>query len=246
MILGITGHRPDKLGGYSESVFLQYVQRAKDELIFYNPTRVITGMALGWDQAVAQACIELDIPFDAYLPCSQQDKKWGAYSKQKYKALLAKAASIKVITPDPIPMSISSAMFARNQAIVKDSDRLLALFNGEPGGTKNTVNYALGKIPVTTIRPDMWWCPQLKLERPADSNTDLLTEVLPFVYTKLAHKELPIGSATYRVIPSTVYNTIAFGITRYNNELSSHQSFLAYKNSRERLRPKQQALFACR
>jgi hypothetical protein len=68
--LAVTGHRPKDLGGYSDAAFVKLVAFAKNNLGKWQPRieYVITGMAQGWDQAVAQACVELGLPFHAYVP----------------------------------------------------------------------------------------------------------------------------------------------------------------------------------
>lgn len=51
MILAFTGHRPDKLGGYSETNPLraQITYEIMKQLYELKPTGVISGMALGVD-----------------------------------------------------------------------------------------------------------------------------------------------------------------------------------------------------
>lgn len=55
MIVAGTGHRPNKLGGYGDDVFERLVALARTYLWHMEPWHVISGMALGWDQALAQA-----------------------------------------------------------------------------------------------------------------------------------------------------------------------------------------------
>jgi len=56
MILAVTGHRPEKLGGYGPAVAERLFNLASSELQGLRPEYVLTGMAIGWDQAVADAC----------------------------------------------------------------------------------------------------------------------------------------------------------------------------------------------
>jgi hypothetical protein len=42
------------------------------------PTKVMLGMALGWDQAVAIACIDLEIPFEAHM-VRDQASAWNVH-----------------------------------------------------------------------------------------------------------------------------------------------------------------------
>ena len=55
MILGFTGHRPASLpGSYSDRTNRALLNTSDFILAQYKPTKVISGMALGWDTAVAQ------------------------------------------------------------------------------------------------------------------------------------------------------------------------------------------------
>ena len=52
-----TGHRPNKLGGYDDDIYQRLVTLAMTYLEETRPKRVISGMALGWDQALAEAAV---------------------------------------------------------------------------------------------------------------------------------------------------------------------------------------------
>ena len=52
MIICGTGHRPNKLGGYTQAAQLKLYNVAVEVLEELKPTTVISGMAIGWDQAV--------------------------------------------------------------------------------------------------------------------------------------------------------------------------------------------------
>lgn len=134
-----TGHRPNKLGGYGDDVRQKLIQLAEYSLRRIEPALVISGMALGWDQALAQAAINLKIPFDAYIPCAAQDSKWPESSKIQYNALLAKAKGILYVTVDTYT---PECMQLRNVAMVDASDLVIALWDGTNGGTHNCLKYA--------------------------------------------------------------------------------------------------------
>ena len=70
MIVAATGHRPDKLGGYGEEVFEKLVQLAMGFLEAHHSkiTYGISGMALGWDMAYAEALCIKEIPWTAAVP----------------------------------------------------------------------------------------------------------------------------------------------------------------------------------
>lgn len=139
MIISVTGHRPDKLGGYSDKVFSKLVSLAEQVLDKYNPEKVLTGMALGWDQAVAQACINKNIDFIACVPFLGQEGNWPEESQIKYKQLLSRASEIIYVSD---PGFSAEKMQIRNEYMVDHSDLLIALWNGSKGGTKNCIDYA--------------------------------------------------------------------------------------------------------
>lgn len=141
MILAATGHRPDKLGGYDEQNPLRVWVRAqiRAALEDLKPEKGISGMALGVDQDFAEACVALGIPFIAAVPFQGQESRWPQASQERYKKLLAKAAEVVYVGP---PGYAAWKMQARNQWMVHHCDLLLAVFDGTPGGTANTVCYA--------------------------------------------------------------------------------------------------------
>ena len=138
MILTVTGHRPAKLGGYGQANWEMLINFAKRALVQLNPTRVITGMALGWDQAVAQACVELGVPFEAHIPCLGQDKRWPYESQRRYAAILSSADQVVSYADEYTPACLQ----LRNIGMVDAADKVLALWDGSPGGTANCVGYA--------------------------------------------------------------------------------------------------------
>jgi uncharacterized phage-like protein YoqJ len=140
MILAGTGHRPDKLGGYSQDVFKRLLAVASDALGTYKPDVVISGMALGWDQALAQAAVDHNIPFIAAVPFEGQEMVWPDTSRLTYNLLLARAQERIVVNPGPYA---SWKMQARNVWMVDNADQILALWDGKPGGgTWNCIQYA--------------------------------------------------------------------------------------------------------
>jgi uncharacterized phage-like protein YoqJ len=149
MVLAVTGHRPSKLGGYGESAYTKLVLFARKVLDQLEPIRVITGMALGWDQAIAQACVDLKIPFSAAVPFNGQELTWPRAAQDRYHRLLGQAQEVVIVSDgDYAP----EKMQVRNQWMVDNCDVLLALYDGSSGGTANCVRYAEGKsVPVINI-----------------------------------------------------------------------------------------------
>jgi uncharacterized phage-like protein YoqJ len=139
MILAATGHRPDKLGGYSGMINSELQSLAEKELFRLKPKIVIVGMALGWDQAVGWAAKAQRIPFLAYVPFEGQESVWPAASKERYRELLSYAQKIIVCSPGEFT---PRKMQVRNEAMVDHCDEILALWDGSPGGTGNCMAYA--------------------------------------------------------------------------------------------------------
>jgi uncharacterized phage-like protein YoqJ len=140
MIAAATGHRPEKLGGYQTHGRL--VDLAVAALSKYKPEKAISGFALGWDQAFADAAIQLKIPLIAAIPFPSQPSRWPKSSQLFYQQLLEKASEIKIISPDPYS---ARKMQIRNEWMVNNSDFMMCLWDGSAGGTANCINYAVSK-----------------------------------------------------------------------------------------------------
>lgn len=147
-----TGHRPEKLGGYDKARHSRLHRFACWYLEQHRPDRFISGMALGWDQACAQACISLGIPFEAAVPFRGQESKWPAFSQGVYLGLLSNADSITYVDQCYSP----AAMQRRNEYMVRHSDGVVALWDGSSGGTGNCIRFAREQeTPIVNLWP--WW-----------------------------------------------------------------------------------------
>jgi uncharacterized phage-like protein YoqJ len=159
LILAITGHRPNKLGGYilPNPVSNEVMLKLADSLQTIRPTLVLTGMALGVDQWVAQLCAEMNIPFDAVIAFQGYEEKWPKNSQRTYYHLLSKARHKWILDPGPYRPSL---MHHRNHWMVDKSEGLLAVWDGLPGsGTAACIEYAFSvNRPVCKINlPDHIW-----------------------------------------------------------------------------------------
>lgn len=139
MIIAATGHRPNKLGGYNQKVFQELNDLATNWLKINRPKKIISGMALGWDQAIAQAAIELCIPVLAAIPFDGQHYVWPDKAQKIYLNILSQCKEIKNVSPGPYA---AWKLQKRNEWMVDNCDELVALWNGGPGGTKNCIDYA--------------------------------------------------------------------------------------------------------
>ena len=158
LIISMTGHRPDKLGGYHtpNKVHLAVVDGLKKLFAELKPSCVITGMALGVDQWAAEICAANGIPFVAAIPFHGQEGKWPEHAQKRYHALIQKAHKAWIISPGPYdPVK----MHKRNHWMVDSCNLLVAVYDGSPGGTGACVNYAekIGRsIHFLQLAPEIW------------------------------------------------------------------------------------------
>ncbi len=148
LIIAATGHRPDKLGGYSDKVFDRLVKVAEAYILEQNPEKGISVMALGWDQAYAQALCNLGIDWEAAVPFESFYSRWPSTSQAFYFKLLAQATTVTVVSDwaGVKPMQI------RNEYMVDNCDKLVSLWDGSAGGTYNCLRYAKRKkVPVDNL-----------------------------------------------------------------------------------------------
>ncbi len=144
-----TGHRSRKLPWRTNEydprcVALKASIKASLEGIYQAGYRhFMCGMALGCDMYFAEAVIELrekyrDVILEAAIPCGDQPEKWARQHRQRYNRLIDSCDKVTVLQ-----ISYShDCMMKRNKYMVDMSSMLLACFNGENGGTMNTLLYA--------------------------------------------------------------------------------------------------------
>lgn len=146
MNIAFTGHRPQKLGGFDDSTNLcvPVVNAIHKEMckLSLRDVTIISGMAMGVDQWVAQYAVTRGIPFHAYVPFKGQEVKWFKETQQKYFTLLKAAQKIIYVCD---PGYAAWKMQKRNEAMVDNCDILIAIWDGTSGGTDNCVRYAQSK-----------------------------------------------------------------------------------------------------
>lgn len=139
-VIAGTGHRPDKLGGYDNTLDFELLSGlGRAALRYLGANEVISGMALGWDQALANAADDASIPFIAYVPFAGQEFAWPKRTQADYQYLLKRASEVKIVCEGGYA---AWKMQKRNKAMVNDATHILALWNGTDGGTANCIRYA--------------------------------------------------------------------------------------------------------
>lgn len=167
MILTVTGHRPPKLGGYRipNPLYREVVAALRDHIDRLKPEVVLTGMALGTDQWVAQICLDMGVPFDCVIPYSDFGSNWPQQTQQAYHYLRGQSRTVVDVEGLTHPIQRSrnrtwgQKLYARNAWMVQHCDHVLALWNESPGGTANCVNFARshGKpVSFVGMQPRFW------------------------------------------------------------------------------------------
>jgi uncharacterized phage-like protein YoqJ len=141
MIVAGSGHRPNKLGGFSvpNPTYLYVCQQIQQRLKQLQPAKVISGFALGYDQWLANIAIKLGIPVIAAIPFQGQENAWPASSQRTYRSLLNKVSETFIVCQGSYA---AWKLQRRNEWMVDHCDLLLACYDGTIGGTHNCIQYA--------------------------------------------------------------------------------------------------------
>lgn len=140
-----TGHRPEKLQQTEKEIckgLEQEIRKAIDSGIYV----FITGMARGVDIWAAEIVLRLrnegqNVKLICAGPYEGFERGWSHDWQQRYNAVLRSADLVRYICP-----GYSKACFQiRNEWMVDHSALVIAVFNGQPSGTKNTIDYAKRK-----------------------------------------------------------------------------------------------------
>lgn len=152
----VTGHRPQKLGGFGPSPVQASVRAWLREQLLraQSPAWTLTalsGMALGVDQWFAEEALALGLPLWAFVPFEGQENLWPAASQTHYRTLLARAAHRTIVSTGGYA---PHKMQRRNEAMVDQAVLCLAVWDGSPGGTANCVAYATHRrVPIRRLNP---------------------------------------------------------------------------------------------
>jgi len=116
------------------------------------------GMAIGTDLMFAEIALELKqmyspllVKFTAMIPCLDHDKNWTERDRILCRELTEKADDVIFVSNSHY---FDGCMAKRNRRLVDTCDELLSVYDGQKGGTMQTINYAKGKgIKATIIDP---------------------------------------------------------------------------------------------
>lgn len=137
-----TGHRPEKLH-LPERKVKKLLEEEIKKAVEDGFMTFITGMARGIDMWAGEIVLSLkkknpDIHLICTPPYEGFENRWDMSEQKLYHQILEKADYTKYIC-----QHYSRSCFQiRNVYMVDHSQRVIAAFNGESGGTKNTITYA--------------------------------------------------------------------------------------------------------
>ncbi len=144
-----TGHRPAKLPwGSDESderckALKLEISARVEGIVLAGYRNFICGMAEGCDMYFAEAVLEMrsrfpDVTLEAAIPCDRQADKWSTAQQRRYEHIMAESDTVTFVQHQYSP----GCMMRRNRYMVDRSSLLLACFDGQAGGTMNTILYA--------------------------------------------------------------------------------------------------------
>lgn len=148
-----TGHREDKLRR-SEIEIRQDLKEAISAAIDDGYTTFITGMAYGVDLWAGELVLEKrkwnrKLKLIAAVPFQGFESRWTDRWRWHYKQVLKRANEIHYICDG----YEADAYQKRNEWMVDRSSRVIAVYNGDGGGTRNTIRYAEKKeVPVIFLQ----------------------------------------------------------------------------------------------
>ena len=148
--LSFSGHRPNKLGGYTgkkaneiQGGLLITIKEIICRAVRNGFDTIISGGAVGVDQIVMQATIELKvkgvgIKLIVARPFPAQHSKWPKHIQERFLTMLDEADEVVDVCDGEYAIE---KMHIRNKWMVNKSAATCAIWNGGYGGTKHCIEY---------------------------------------------------------------------------------------------------------
>lgn len=137
-----TGHRPEKLRRSEERIRTE-MEREIRKAVAAGFTTFISGMARGIDIDAGEIVVQLrseglPVRLICASPYPGFERTWSHLWQHRYNALMNAADLTGFICPE----YRRECFRIRNEWMVNHSAKVIAVFNGQPSGTKNTIDYA--------------------------------------------------------------------------------------------------------
>ena len=137
-----TGHRPNKLN-MNEAEIKSLLEVAIDKAIARGFVSFITGMAMGTDIWAAEIVLEKrkynkNLHLICALPHKGFDIRRSPDEQARFNSIIENADLVRLVSEK----YYNGCYQARNQWMVDRTSLVIAVFNGQKSGTKNTIDYA--------------------------------------------------------------------------------------------------------
>ena len=156
-----TGHREYKLPWGSDEndprcrTLQQQLFDAVDAVYAAGIRHFICGMARGADFYACEAALAArerypHITVEAAIPCPTQADGWPEAERARWRSLIERCDFETLVQARYAP----GCMQRRNRYMVEHSGRVIAVFDGQEGGTRRTVEYAMRQgLEVVLLMP---------------------------------------------------------------------------------------------
>lgn len=162
-VCAFTGYRPHKLpfGGDEQhpdckklkhKLFCEILRLTREGVNVF-----ISGMAQGVDTWAAEIVLQLkttlpsrNLRLWAAIPYDKQNDAWSDSAKERYQEILSRADKVEYVSHE----YTRGCLQKRNRFMVDAATHLIAVYDGQPGGTQSTIEYARKKgLTITIIEP---------------------------------------------------------------------------------------------
>lgn len=162
-VCAFTGYRPHKLPFGSDEqhpgceklkqkLFCEILRLTREGVNVF-----ISGMAQGVDTWAAEIVLQLkttlpsrNIQLWAAIPYDKQSDAWSDAARERYQGILSRADRVEYVSHE----YTRGCLQKRNRFIVDAATHLIAVYDGQPGGTQSTIEYARKKgLTITIIEP---------------------------------------------------------------------------------------------
>lgn len=148
-----TGLHPQSLKRIEDDVKVD-LENSILQAISAGYTTFVSGMEYGVDIWASEIVVRLkagqqNLHLIAAIPYPGFDEEWEDGWRQRYRTLLSQADYVKVLAAE----CSKEAYQKRNEWMVNHSAKVIAVFNGMPGGTADMLRYArMHKVPLLLLR----------------------------------------------------------------------------------------------
>ena len=156
-----TGYRPEKLPWMDDESdprcadLKRRLRAAIEDACRAEMEHFLCGMARGCDLYFGELVLDMkrdwpDITLEAAVPCPTQADGWRAEERARWQKLLDGCDYETMVQNQYSP----GCMMRRNRYMVDHASMLIAVYDGQAGGTRSTVEYALRRrLPVVYVPP---------------------------------------------------------------------------------------------